>query len=322
MVLKNDKREVLSPMYDIIINPHSSSGRGLSIWKEVEKELKKQKIAYHHYFTKKPGDATEYAKKLTEKEHTITLIVLGGDGTVNEVVNGIQHPSLVTLGYIPTGSSNDLARNLGLSKDIHKALSMIQHPSQIVPMDLGEIRYFQDGTLAKKTFAVSCGIGFDAGVCHEALHSRMKDVLNRIGLGKLTYLGIALKQLIKAPKAECEISFDGNLCFRLKRFLFVTAMIHRYEGGGFCFCPDADYSDGTIDTCIVGNVCKLKIPFILPTGFTGKHLRFKGIDAYKSRSVRIVTSVPLPVHCDGESCGFCSEILVTCKKDQIHMIVG
>lgn len=308
-------------MYHIIINPHSSSGRGLSIWKETEKLLKERGVSYCRYITNREGDAKKYARKLTSGKKSITLIIVGGDGTVNEALNGIADPSLVTLGYIPAGSSNDLARDLSLPTDAKKALTIILDAPQTILMDLGEISYLEDGKLKKRTFAVSSGIGFDAGVCHEALHSRMKHLLNRLHLGKLTYLGIALKQLMKAPKAGCTISFDGDPPIRIERFLFVAAMIHRFEGGGFKFCPDADCSDGMVNTCIVGDINKLKIPFILPTGFTGSHLRFRGIEARCSRSVRIAADVPLPVHCDGESCGFQSEILVTCKKEQIHMIV-
>ncbi|NBH83620.1 YegS/Rv2252/BmrU family lipid kinase [bacterium C-53] len=309
-------------MYYFIINPHACSGRGFSIWKEIEKDLKEKTVSYRHYFTRQTGDAGKYADKLTAGRKKITLVILGGDGTVNEVLNGIRDLSLVTLGYIPAGSSNDLARDLGVSRNIHQALNTVLHPTQTVLMDLGELICFDNGFLRKKRFAVSCGIGFDAGVCHEALHSRMKDALNRFHLGKLTYLGIALKQLIKAPKAECIIYPDSTAPVKLARFLFVTVMVHRYEGGGFKFCPDADYADGLINTCAVGNIPKWKIPFILPSGFTGNHLRYKGIQAYRSRSMRIVSDQKLPVHCDGESCGFHNEILVTCKKEQIHMIIG
>lgn len=308
-------------MYYFIINPHSSSGRGLSVWKNIEEYLKKQQISYRHYYTKKAGDARKFADKLTLKRKNIILVILGGDGTVNEVINGIHDLSSVTLGYIPAGSSNDLARDVGIPRDPHKALKIILNPTHTMAMDIGEITYFDGDTSKKRKFAVSCGIGFDAAVCHEALHSPVKNALNRFHLGKLTYLGIALKQLIKAPKGECRIYFDKSSPVTLPRFLFVTSMIHRYEGGGFKFCPDADCRDGMLDTCAVGNLSKLKIPFILPTGYTGKHLLYKGIRAYRSRSMRIVSTSRLPVHCDGESCGFHWEILVTCKKEQLHMIV-
>lgn len=308
-------------MFYFIINPHSSSGGGLSAWKKVEKELRDKNIPYRYYYTRKPGDARIFADKLTARRKNITIVILGGDGTVNEVINGIHDFQNVTLGYIPAGSSNDLARDTGIPADALEALHHILNPCHTVFMDIGEITYFDGNDAKRRKFAVSCGIGFDAAVCHEALHSSIKDVLNRMHLGKLTYLGIALKQLIRAPKTECRIYFDKASPITLPRFLFVTSMIHRYEGGGFQFCPDADFSDGMIDTCAVGNLCKLKIPFILPSGFTGKHLRYKGINAYRSRSMRIVSTTRLPVHCDGESCGCHWEILVTCRKEQIHMIV-
>lgn len=98
-------------MYHFIVNPNSRSGLGLSLWAQIEPELQKRKIDYTVFFTQYQKHAWEYTEKLTSDHTYHTLVVLGGDGTVNEVINGIQDFSKVTLGYIPTGSSNDFARS-------------------------------------------------------------------------------------------------------------------------------------------------------------------------------------------------------------------
>ena len=193
-------------------------------------------------------------------------------------------------------------------------------------MDLGRLTYLdEDQPEESRLFAVSCGIGFDAAVCAEAMSSRIKDTMNRIGLGKLTYLGIALKQLLTARKVSCTLSLEDAVHGRkesveLPRFLFVTCMSHRYEGGGFMFCPPAVDHDGVLDLCSVGNISKGLVLLALPTAFSGRHYFIKGIDAHTATQMSITTSAPLWVHTDGEvtrkSCGF----RVECLPGAIRMI--
>lgn len=317
-------------MYYIIINPASRSGRGARIWSEqVEPALQEKQVSYQAYFSGKSGEVRQLAAQIT-KEHTdeagLKLIILGGDGTVNEALQGIADLSKVVLGYIPTGSSNDLARDLGISKDPKSALDLILENTAPRAMDLGRLTYLdEDLPEESRLFAVSCGIGFDAAVCAEAMSSRIKDTMNRIGLGKLTYLGIALKQLITARKVSCNLTLENSAdgtqkSIHLSRFLFVTCMSHRYEGGGFMFCPPAVDHDGILDLCVVGNISKALVLLALPTAFFGKHYFVKGIDAYTAVKMSVTASAPLWVHTDGEvtrkSCGF----RVECLPGAVRMI--
>ena len=306
-------------MYHIIINPASRSGKGLSIWKEqIEPMLLKEGCEFRPYFSKEPGDVARLAAEISASatEESVSMIILGGDGTVNEALQGLSDPSKIVLGYIPTGSSNDFARDLQIPKSPTAALDLILHSGQIRSMDMGTLTY-EDGK--KHHFAVSCGIGFDAAVCEEALHSRIKKVFNKLGLGKLTYLGIALKQLVTSKKVSCRITLDDKPPIELKRFFFVACMLHRYEGGGFNFCPDADYTDGLVDLCVVGNIPKLLVLFALPTAFFGKHYWFKGVDAYKAAQIKLEASSHLWVHTDGEVSRKAASFTVSCSKQAIRI---
>ena len=104
-------------MYYFIINPASQSGCGYKIWKKIEQRLVRDGVEYQAYLTEYAGQATEYARKLTShcKEARV-IVVVGGDGTMNEVVDGIVSCDMVTLGYIPVGTGSDLARGLRLSR--------------------------------------------------------------------------------------------------------------------------------------------------------------------------------------------------------------
>lgn len=307
-------------MYHFIVNPASRSGKGLKIWKEqVEPALRAREAVYRCHFSEKPGDVAVLASKIlaSAKEFPVKMVILGGDGTVNEALQGISDPSKAILGYIPTGSSNDLARDLRLPRDASAALELILQEGSARPMDLGTVTY-PDGETRR--FCVSCGIGFDAAVCQEALHSRLKKAANKIGLGKLTYLGIALKQLFAARAISGRLALDGGTYANIGNMLFSACMLHRFEGGGFMFAPDADDTDGILNICAVGDLPKLLILAALPTAFKGRHYRFKGITPYKAKKLVIETSSPLWVHTDGEVTRKSSKITVTCEKDCILFI--
>jgi len=303
-------------MLNFIVNPSSASGNASKIWEHVSKKLAKENISYNAHLTDGSGAATRYATEICKSETNPTIVVIGGDGTVNEVMCGITDFSKVTFGYIPAGSSNDFARDISLTTDYVEALNAIINPKEYISLDIGRVTAGED----VRNFAVSCGIGYDASICYEALNSNIKNFLNKLRLGKLTYVVIALKQLIKAPRLSCTIKIDNEEPFSYKKFLFVATMIHRYEGGGLMFCPDAKYDDGLIDMCAAHNLPKIKVLRILPTAYKGNHVKFKGIDVMKGHKFVITTSKPAHIHTDGESCGIHSEMIVELNAAQLKMI--
>lgn len=324
-------------MYYIIVNPASKSGRGAEIWALLEPILNKKEIEYRVFFSKKAGHVIDLIRELensataNEPDAVLKLIVLGGDGTLNEVLQGITDREHTQIGYIPTGSSNDMARDLQLPKDPIKVLENILSCSQPVFMDIGCLTYEDSaGALSRqhsrevtsrRFFAVSCGIGFDAAICEEALSSRFKNILNRLKLGKLTYVAIALKQLIMARRTSCRITLDDKETILLPKFLFVANMIHQYQGGGFKFCPGADCHDGILDLCVAGDISKWTVLLALPSAYKGEHFRFKGIKRYSASKVRIEASAPLWVHTDGEVSRQCSTITMVCEKEKLQLLM-
>lgn len=214
-------------------------------------------------FTAYRTHATELAAEITARTERLTLIAVGGDGTVNEVINGIRDFSRVTLGYIPTGSSNDFARCMGLPTDTEAAVQNILHPTRFDKLDLGLMELGRQ----KRYFAVSCGCGFDAAVCHEALNSRMKNFLNHLHLGKLTYAGIALKQLILCKPVPVTITLSNGKSRTFSKAYFVSGMNCDCEGGGLKLAPHADIHDGVLDIFVVNRLGKLLIALMLPTAY-------------------------------------------------------
>lgn len=323
-------------MYYCVVNPSARSGKGKDIWSKLESRFNDKNLEYRAVLTKGPGHATELVKKLTETEradieYPIKLVVLGGDGTLNEVINGIADFDKVLLGYIPIGSSNDFARDLALPKDIDRLLDTIIAGEEIRSLDLGKITYnsmtdpmsrlHENKVSSVRMFDVSAGMGFDAAVCEEALSSGTKNFFNKIGLGKLTYGSIAIRQLLKAQKVPCDIEFANGETLHLDHFLFVAAMIHHFEGGGFKLAPDADLTDGLLDLCIIGDMKRSAMFRALPLAYFGKHYGFKGTYHYTSPKINIKTKLPLWVHTDGEVSVMSDNITIECLKQKLRLLI-
>ncbi|MDC7294086.1 diacylglycerol kinase family lipid kinase [Butyrivibrio sp. DSM 10294] len=326
-------------MYYCIVNPSARSGKGKEIWDNLEKRFIEKKIEYQVVYTKGPGHATRLASQITEKiaddkkkghELPKKIVVMGGDGTLNEAINGIKDFDNTLLGYIPIGSSNDFARDLDYPKNIDDLLNRIVEGKVRRHLDLGKLTYnamsrdmsrlHDEHILNTRLFDVSSGIGFDAAVCEEALSSGTKNFFNKIGLGKLTYGTIAIKQLLGAEKIPCEVKFaDGNTV-KLDHFIVITAMIHHYEGGGFKFAPKADLTDGLFDICMAGNLGRFKMLGALPFVFFGHHYWIRGIDHYLTDKITIKTDKPMWVHTDGEVSVKSDNITLECLRKKLQLM--
>ena len=305
-------------MYYFIVNPGSRSGNGRFVWQKAEQILEREEVEYRVYFTSYRLHAVRLAEEITSRSERLTLIAVGGDGTVNEVLNGIRDFSRVTFGYIPTGSSNDFARCMGLPTDTEAAVMNILHPSRFDRIDLGLMEL--DGQ--KRYFAVSCGCGFDAAVCREALSSRIKNFLNRLHLGKLTYAGIALKQLILSKPGPAVVTLDNGKTYKFSRAYFVSAMNCSCEGGGLKIAPRANVHDGQLDIFVVNRLGKLLIGLMLPTAYIGLHTIFPGVHLYRSRSAEIRVPGSLPLHTDGETTLMEKSVRITCLPQILSLIAA
>jgi len=307
-------------MYHFIINPKSRSGKGITIWDLIKQELDLLEVSYTFHFTRYKLHATEIALEICTNFNGIKkIVVLGGDGTINEVINGITDYDDVVLGYIPSGSSNDLGRSLKLPKDPMVSLKHILSPSEFKYVDTGIITMKDSNTQRK--FAVSTGIGFDAAICEEALRSNIKKVLNKFGLGKLTYIIIALKQLMSCPFMAGDVIIDDTLTNSYHHILLITSMIHKFEGGGMQIAPAANPFDGKLSVCIVHGLSRRRVLALLPSLLFGKHVKYKGVETFDCHTLEINIHNPAIVHVDGEYPGSLQSLKVSCTQKQLRIII-
>lgn len=308
-------------MYYFIVNPNSRCGRGKCVWEKLEKLLMREGVEYQAYLTEKPRDARDFAKRLTEgnKEPHI-IIAVGGDGTVNEILDGISFGGLVTLGYVPAGSGNDLARSLRLPKKPGRSLKKILHPRYHKMVDYGVVTYGGD-EISCRRFMVSAGIGMDAAVCHNLLYSRSKTCFNKLHIGKLAYLLVGIRQLLFAKPSKGYLLLDGTQKIEFDHAFFISVHIHPYEGGGFKFAPEASYNDGLLSICVMNNRRKSRLIPVLLNSLVGWCPRNKGIRLFTCVEAAIHMERPMAVHVDGESCFCQKDIQIHCIKKAVRMIV-
>ena len=306
-------------MYYFIINPSSRSGQGREVWKQVRQLLKKNSLPYKALFTRYPGHGRKLAKSLPLEQKNHTLIVIGGDGTFNEVLNGLSNHFFWNISYLPVGSGNDLARGLQLSADPIERLCHLLHdalPSVPHPLDTG-ILQVKNRT---SRFAISSGIGYDASICYEVSHTPVKKRLNRLHLGKLVYAYAAVKLLFSFQPCDMDVEIDNHRTYHFSNVYFITGMNLPYEGGGFRFCPRADSTDGALDFIIIHNISKLKILLLFPTAYFGLHTHFKGITLLRGKTMKIKSEKPRTLHRDGEYAGISASVSFSVQKHALQFL--
>ncbi len=333
-------------MIYFIVNPTSRSGKCLDIWKQVRAYLRKNNVEYKAFETKHEGHATELARKLCKLPlDEVTIVTIGGDGTINEVLNGITDFDKVRFGVIPAGSGNDFARGLSISKDVLLQADVIINSKTTENIDLGRVTWWgaentrsnhsddnndknadieQRACCAVKKsriFAISAGVGLDAIVCKKALTSRLKKFLNKLKLGKLTYIILTVQTLFSMDTAEAKVSFDGEEEKSFSKLIFAAAMNFRAEGGGVPMAPRADAKDGLLSVCVVNGIPKWRTFFCLPLLVIAKHEKLKGFSVVNCRKCQITLDKPVVLHEDGEYCADVSRVTMECLPERLRLIV-
>lgn len=308
-------------MYYFIVNPNACSGLGEKIWKRTERRLQRSGIEYRAMITRRQGDARAFAQELTRNsQEPQILVAVGGDGTVNEMLDGISFDSSVALGYIPAGSGNDLARSLKLSKNWKRCLKKILSQKHHKMLDYGILSYEKNAPVHRR-FMISCGIGMDAAVCHSLLDLRESQKKCFFRRGRLSYALQGIRQLLRAHPIKGYLLLDGIKKVEFNHIFFISVHVQPYEGGGFRFAPQADGGDGILDVCVMHGASRLLLILVLVDAWLGRKGRHRGMRRYSCREIQIHVDQPMPVHVDGESCYCQTDIQLACIEKKIKFFV-
>ena len=309
-------------MITFIVNEASGRGRGGKIWRALRREMLEQELPFRAWCTRSPGEATALAQLACQDAQELQkLVVVGGDGTVNEVLNGISDFAQIALGVVPIGSGNDFVRGLGLPRDPRAALERVFAASGDARIDLGQVCV--DGQ-APRRFGISAGIGMDAWVCAQVDASRAKAGLNRFGLGSLSYGLMTLSAAWNLETANGNVTFTtpyGRHRQDLSNLIFLACMNFPWEGGGVPIAPEASAVDGCFSVCFAENLGRSQVFAKLPLLALGRHPHTEGVTLLKASRVEVQLEMPLYVHADGEVPGRVRRVTFDVLPQKLRVLV-
>ena len=264
----------------LILNPVSGGGRSLKILPKIVEWTSSHKIEFELFTTTAPGDGIRLGR-LCRFNQFERIIVVGGDGSVNEVGSALAG-SEIAMGVLPGGTGNDFYKMLGNNKSLKTGMETAfqGQPGQV---DIGLIN--------GRPFFNTVGIGFDAEVAHRANRSDGSS-------GILVYISAVFKSWRDLKPIELEIEMDRVKT--VSELILFCVGNGRSSGGGFYLTPHANFSDGLFDICLIEAMPKIRIFRYLPRALNGSHVRLPGVKIYRSKKISISSHFDLPVHIDGE----------------------
>ncbi len=283
----------------VILNPTTGRGQGIRARARIEEELRRHRIAFDLTLTEGPGHATRLAQEAA-LSGVECVIAAGGDGTVNEVVNGLiaaarernvwaHGEPAGTLGVIPIGSGNDFAFALGLrAYDIAGACARLAAGrSRLV-----DIACVEDDRPYTLYFCNNLGAGLDAAV---NIESRK---IKRLRGFPLYFVALLRTVLLYYRAPRTRVAYDRE---RLHMPVMMTSISNGPRtGGGFLIAPKARIDDGLLDLCVASQVSRLQILWLIPHFIRGTHEGKPPIRMLRADHIVIESEEGLPVHVDGE----------------------
>lgn len=306
-------------MFYFIVNEHGGSGQAVGVWNKVQKILDERGVKYQKFVPETKGYAAVLAEQISEKEDDdIRLIVVGGDGTINEVLNGIRSFERLKFMVIPTGSGNDFSRGLGLPlKNTEKVVDMILNSTGIKTIDLGMV----ESGGRRRIFGISSGLGLNALVGTEINRSKIKNIMNKLHLNSLSYAVMTVKTLFTMKTSTFKVSFDGGALQEFDRAIFLAAMNFPCEGGGVPMAPKANANDGKLSFTLAARIPKWKCFIAFPFLLAARQDLIKGFFMKDARTVDVFTSETNVSHTDGELFGKVNKIHYECLARKLKILL-
>ena len=280
----------------VIVNLAAGAGGTARKWPHILDLLKSLGLRFEYDLTEAPGHAIELARDAAEKGYE-QVVSVGGDGTINEVVNGLYKAGSigeVVLGIISTGTGGDYIRTIGLPRSYPEMCRCLMNPRRLT-VDLGVVEYMNGGDMVQRLFVNFAGLGFDAEIVR-----RTTQQFKSLG-STASYLMGLLTTLVFYQNREITLVIDGVAVE--KKVCTVVMNNGKYGGGGMLTAPDADLTDGLLDVLIIGNLNKADLLWSLPRIYRGTHLTHPKVELHKAREIEIRTGAPLYLHADGELLG-------------------
>ena len=298
-----------------ILNPKAGRGAARRLIDPLCDQMRRRGIRSSLLLTTRAGEAAELARHADAD----VVVAVGGDGTVQEVANGLAG-SRKALGVVPAGSGNDFMRSIALPKELDDALDLIT-AGKTRQIDLGTIAWSgkDDGNggncnSGHRCFVNGVGFGFAASVA-----ARTADIANLSGTA--LYLVAVLESLRSYRSPVFEVDVDGAR--RSSRYLLIGVGNGKSIGGGFLLTPNARVDDGRLDICFIDEVSIPRIISLIPSALQGKLHEVKEVNVVQGKTIVLRADSPFSVHADGEILGTdLSSVRIGLSGEQLSVISG
>lgn len=285
----------------VIVNPKAGSGRGLKDWPVISNQMNRSGLDFTCVFTEHKYHAVELTVKAITDGYR-KIVAIGGDGTVNEVVNGIfiqqQVPTTgISLAVIPAGTGNDWMRMFGIPKTYSDAVQSLVVEHTIL-QDVGLITYYETMIQHRRYMANASGMGFDAMVNRR--FNRLKDEGR---WGKRLYIMSTLKELIRYRSKHFKVIIDGKVFYDDAVFS-ATVGVGKYNGGGMIPMPNAVIDDGLFDITVIKRVNMFSVLRHFRKLYNGKLYNYSKVLSAQGKRITIETRPESPIEIDGEAMGY------------------
>lgn len=308
---------MINKNWRVIVNPNAGSGKGERDWEVISQMLSNNGFNFDPVFTTKIGDAAIYANNSIQEKYC-NFIVIGGDGTLNETINGIlkaknYFAGEIYVGMITVGTGNDWGRMFGIPMNYAEAIRTIKRKCTI-RQDVGVVHYFENKLPKSRYFVNIAGMGFDAEV---AKHT---NVLKQKGKrGSLLYVYSLIRCLLNYRSVRTQIKVDE---VDLHTDVFSLSVgIGKFNGGGMEQLPNAIPDDGLFDLTIINKMNKLEIVRSMRRLYNGTLLEHPKVSSFTGKTVDILAANNFRLEADGETLGeppYRFEIL----EKHLNVIVG
>lgn len=300
----------------LIANKFAGTRSTKNFWKKIDEKFTKVGITVEYFFTERVGHARELAIDILKKGYT-RLVVMGGDGTFSEVIDGLMKSkedlSNFVVGLIPFGTGNDWGRYWKLDRNIDKSINVLANGVSTA-VDVGKIDYSVGEKPVTRYFINAYGLGFDAKVLD--LTNNLQHTFKG---ASWTYTLALFLTLFKHRSQVMEYEFDGGRTF--KGLSYTASMGNGcYTGGGIKQTPEAVPNDGLLDIMVVENLNFVKILKAVKLLFTGRLLEHDSVHLFKAKNIIARSAKPIISEVDGILQELTNEIKVELLPKQINFI--
>ncbi|MCE2431599.1 MAG: diacylglycerol kinase family lipid kinase [Candidatus Latescibacteria bacterium] len=278
----------MSNHWTIIANPVSGRGRARRIGEQVADLLHERGVTVDLMMSGVPGDCERIAREVLARGAR-QVAACGGDGTVHEVVNGLANSDAI-LGVVPCGRGNDLARALGLSRDVKDVVNTLVH---------GVDRAIDLGKAGERFFATVATLGFDTAVAQRMRNQGAGFLTRTLEVGGTVSYGLTVLRTLFGYRSPF-VRLRGDFGVFEGRVLLAATANTPFYGSGVKIVPDAIVDDGMLDVCIVADVSRWTVLRMFLSAYSGAHVGHSAVRIVQTRTLQIESDDPLWIFADGE----------------------